>query len=332
MKKVIEITKDMVYEKYRIIQPIDDINIGLLNHMHIHEINENLFNSYSPITVEKYLKSLFSYVVSVKDEHLTDITEFSTIKFIDETPKDTVLADYTSGFVVTVNKYMDSYQELNKVVSDFCGWVPYVIRLNFVDSYKNVHRKSFKYKDTVGDEMKKELSFACRQFSSIDICYLAKHPEKTLTNSEYLYHATHISHMDKIIKLGLCPRNKQENALYKIFLTDDLSLFEKIIQEEPEQKTKFNPEDDRTYADSYFVVLRIKSSSVKNLFIDEKHPNSYFTTSNISPNDIEIMTDLYNWIPIRLADDPIIRIATIRYLRSTGKLGRFTGYGRDNRK
>lgn len=248
----------------------------------IDKLNEGLIRSYSAKSSESYLTKLYPNIISVHNYH-TGISNMVPHELGCED-----LNDMSIEFAVTIIDKFDNIPDINKTVYNLCGWYPYALRIKFENETPSSSPDSvyIKYKDFV-DEEKWDIGFKVCMYhfkiTCIEIYYLAKCGNLGILNNnifsrKWLYHATSIKRIRNIERNGLCPKKRNDDlfGLDCIFFSDDLNTIIPMTKGDMEE----------------FVLLRFNGDLIKGIEAqrDKKHNNSYYTSKNINPKDIEIYT------------------------------------------
>jgi len=176
-----------------------------------HNISEGLIITYNAKSCESYLKKRFTNIVCV-----TNYDSCTTAGV----PKE-VCGELGRGFVngmkiqfaVLIDAPFDDISDINKVVSDLCGWSPYVVRLDYKDPQKNnipvfvycpyrlfssIVQKSNKYTDADAIEIERVL----KDYNAdrITVYYLAKHCVGGIAHGELQGKILTIDEIEKEIK------------------------------------------------------------------------------------------------------------------------------------
>lgn len=253
------------------------------------DLNEGLLYAYSAQSSEKYLKSLYPNIVSVNNYN-TGITQL--------VPSEFDCSDFNNmhiEFSVLIHRYYDNIESIVQKVRNLCGWFPYVVRVCYKDYKKNNIPVSIfiSYSDFCNDS-NWNIDFKIHMLYYEKICmeiyFICGHHNGIIENGyfkdKFLYHCTKANKIYKIGKNGLCPRNKDNNAMLLccVYFTDKIDAIFPMINS--------NNANGR-------ILLRFAGNNIKcaNCQYDIKHSNAYYTTENIHPRNIEIYCD-NGWKPI----------------------------------
>jgi hypothetical protein len=117
--------------------------------------------------------------------------------------------------------------------------------------------------------------------------YEPKFEDEEVEIGDVLYHLTHHSNKDKILRIGLCPYSKNNVFSYPsriYFFKGD------IPREELENAAKaLDIYSNRDFDDGIYSILKIDVNSLPNnisFFTDPNHKYGLYTLSNIPPNCI----------------------------------------------
>jgi len=188
----------------------------------------------------------------------------------------------TQEFIFQIEKeYFNLIEELIILMRNL-GWFPYYIKqiINEDGLYRDKKYTDVFLKESIIDpnSIAIDLYFECKFDKVI--------PYQQLPN--FLYHLTPIERVEKINKIGLCPKDKSKKTTHLgriyLLLTNEISLIEELCYSlYRSENIKF-----RERTSGIYQLIAIKKEVFENKIIsyDLNYFEGCWTTSNISPSDL----------------------------------------------
>jgi hypothetical protein len=180
--------------------------------------------------------------------------------------------------VCYINNFKLHLDVLNDILINEFGWFPSEIEI------LNLHGtiKKDKYNE---EYILDKFSY----FKDLTIKYEAKYDKESIIPKK-LYHLSIQEYENKILKNGLVPKSKSKltRTLDRIYLSDTQDGCFKLVNQ-----MKFiyfnNPKKD--LINTKWIIYEIDTDKTNiSLYKDPNYTNGYYTTDNISPNSIKIVS------------------------------------------
>lgn len=171
------------------------------------------------------------------------------------------------------------FDALNSIFIDQNGWFPSSCILTNLNDMKN----KFKY-----DE-----EFLIRKQHTLKDVLIIYEPKYDLEINipKKLYHLSIQEYNDKILKNGLCPKNKNKKSVHldRIYVCDNPTDCVKLI---PHMKLEYEiikDKNNKNKINSSWIIYEIDSSNLNiKLYKDPNYIGGYYITDNINPKLITI--------------------------------------------
>lgn len=206
----------------------------------------------------------------------------------------------------------------NPLSIDMCGdnineglikTYPFDTMMRYVREYFNIpdfymHKYVNNGVDCVAFDLPKNLTFQKRVDKAMNLCgyfestrasmddldrvhYEPKFEEEEREIGNILYHITHNSNKDKILRIGLCPRHKNNRFNYpsRIYCFREDTPRD-VIERAAMALSHYATRD---FIDGIYSVLKIDVNCLPNnvkFFVDPNHEYGLYTLNNIPPNCI----------------------------------------------